>query len=131
MAGYIVAFVITPSPLTVAVEQGTATFQCQHPLADAIGWRVNGILLNMANLPNISTATPNDVTILSIATLLLYNGIIIECIAAFIDGSPPQFTTPIAFLIQGIHTVIIMHAVIAIASTVLDSWQTPPNGLRM
>ena len=55
----IVTFGITPSPLTVAVEQGTATFQYQHPLADVIGWRVNGISLNMAvALPNVSTATP-------------------------------------------------------------------------
>ena len=97
----------------MAVEQRTATFQCQHPLADVIGWRVNGILLNVAILPNVSSATPNDVTLLSIATLLSYNGMIIECIAAFIDGSPPQFTTPVALLIQGIHTVIVMHAVIA------------------
>ena len=92
-------FVIAPSPLTVAVEQGTATFQCQHSLADVIGWRVNGMPLNVVNLPNVSTATPNDVTILSFSTLLVYNGTIIECIATFIDGSPPQFTTPVAFLI--------------------------------
>ena len=31
-------FEMTPSPLTVAVEQGTATFQCQHSLADDINW---------------------------------------------------------------------------------------------
>ena len=97
-------FMIIPSPLTVAVEQGTATFQCQHPLAISIGWRgrVNGILQNVANLPNISTATPNNVTILSIATLLVYNGITVECIASFIDGSSPQFTPLVQLLIQGI-----------------------------
>ena len=85
-------FEITPSPLTVAVEQGIATIQCQHPLAISIGWRVNGILLNVATLQNVSTATPNDVTILSIATLLVYNGTAVECIVTFIDGSLPQFT---------------------------------------
>ena len=107
----IAAFEITPSPLTVAVEQGTATFQYQHPLAVSIGWRVNGILQNVANLPNVSTATPNDVTKLSIATLVAYNGTIIECIATFFDGSLPQFTAPVSLLTQGIHTVILMHAV--------------------
>ena len=61
------------------------------------------------HLPNVSTATTNDNTI---STLLVYNGTTVEC-KAFIDGSPPQFTPPIAFLIQGIHTVIVMHAVIA------------------
>ena len=106
-------FEVTPSPLTVAVEQGTATFQCQHPQAVAIGWRVNGTSLNMANLQNISTATTNDVTILTISTLLVYNGTTVECVATFIDGSSPQFTPPVAFFIQGIHTIIVMHAVIA------------------
>ena len=101
-------FAIAPSPLTVAVEQGTATFQCRHPLAVSIGWRVNEILLNVVTLQNISTATPNDVTILSIATLLVYNGITVECIASFIDGSPPQFTPPVRLLIQGIRRFIIM-----------------------
>ena len=57
MAGCIVAFEVTSSPLTVAVEQGTATFQCQHPLAVSIGWRVNGILLNSTTLLNVTTAT--------------------------------------------------------------------------
>ena len=101
-------FEITPSPLTVAVEQGTATFQCQHPLAVSIGWRVNGTLQNVANLPNISTATPNNVTILSIASLLVYNGMIIECVASFIDGSSPQFTSPVALHIQGTYYIIII-----------------------
>ena len=101
---------ITPSPLTVAVEQRTATFQCQHPLAPAIGWIVNGISLNMAALRNISTTsvgTPNGFsTILSIATLLVYNRATIECIATFTDGSPHQLTTQVALLIQGI---ILLH----------------------
>ena len=110
MAGCIVAFVITPSPLTVAVEQGTATFQCHHPLADVISWRVNGISLSIAALPNVSTAsvvTPNGVAvILSVGTLLDYNGTTVECIATFIDGSPPQLTTPVVLLIQGTTTIV-------------------------
>ena len=95
----VVTFEITPSPLTVAVEQGTATFQCQHPLAVAIGWRVNGIPLNIATLPNVS-AIPNDDTII-ISTLLDNNGTTVECIATFIDGSSPQFTPPVTLFIQG------------------------------
>ena len=100
-------FVITPSPLTVAVEQGTATFQCQHPLAIAVGWRVNGILLNVATFQNISSATPNDVTILSIGTLLVYNGTTVECIATFIDGSSPQFAPTVLLFIQGICRILL------------------------
>ena len=90
----------------MAVEQRTATFQCQHSLAGAVGWRVNGIPLNTANFQNISaTSTPgfNGITthILSIGTLLEYNGVTIECVA-FFDRSSPQFTPPVPLLIQGI-----------------------------
>jgi hypothetical protein len=91
----------------VAVEQGTATFQCQHPLADFISWRVNGIPLNLATLQNVSTAsvgTPNGVTIvLSIPTLFVYNGTTVECVAVFFDGLSPQFTAPVTLFIQGIY----------------------------
>ena len=110
MAGCPVSFMISPSPLTVAVEQETATFQCQHPLAIAIGWRVNGIPLNVAALQNVSITsigTPNGVTsLLSIGTLLVYNGITVECVAAFIDGSSPQLTTPVVLLIQGVTIIM-------------------------
>ena len=107
----IVTFEITPSPLTVAVEQGTATFQCQHPLADVIAWRVNGILLNMAALLNVSVTsvgTPNGVTtILSIGTLFENNRTTVECIAVFINGSSHQLTTPVVLLIQGMYNVLL------------------------
>ena len=104
---------MVPSPLimTVAVEQGIATFQCQHSLAVAIGWRVNGTLLNTVNFQNISATSVsghNGVSthILSIGTPLKYNGTAIECIATFIDGSPPQVTTSVPLLIQGIIIII-------------------------
>ena len=104
-------FDLVPSPLTVAVEQGVATFQCQHSLASAIGWRLNGILLNTENFQNISTAStlgPNGVSthILLIGTLLEYNGTTIECVATYFDGSLPMFTPPALLLIQG---MIIMY----------------------
>ena len=86
---------MAPSPLTVAVKQGTATFQCQHSLCDAVFWQVNGASLNRANFPNISTTT-------SIRTLLKYNQTTIVCVALFFDGTPPQFTAPVALLIQGL-----------------------------
>ena len=92
----------------MAVEQGTATFQCQHSLCDAVFWQVNGASLNRANFPNISTATSihkgNAVAhILSIGTLLKYNQTTVVCVALFFDGTPPpQFTAPVALLIQGL-----------------------------
>ena len=119
----------------MAVEQGTATFQCQHSLAVVIGWRVNGIPLSIAALHNVSTTvigTPNGVTsLLSIGTLLVYNGITVECIATFIDGSSPQFAPPVRLLIQGI-TIIIMSIPTNHCCTIIYIFeQTPPNRLRM
>ena len=110
------SFEITPSPLTVAVEQRTATFQCQHPQAVAIGWKVNGIPLNVATLQNVSDASVGILSgvarILSIRTLLVYNGTIVECIATFVNGSPPQFTPPVPLLIQGMYNKInVFHTV--------------------
>ena len=96
----------------MAVEQRTATFQCRHSFASAIGWRVNRMPLNTANFQNISaTSTPGldgvITHILSIRTLLEYNGTITECVA-FFDGPSSQVTTPaVPLLIQG---VFIMHA---------------------
>ncbi len=84
----------------MAVEQGTATFQCQHPLADVVGWRVNGIPLSVATLQNVSAVSVGATSMLSIGTLLVYNGTTVECVATFFDGSSPQFTAPVALLIQ-------------------------------
>ena len=103
-------FEITPSPLTVAVEQRTATFQCQCSHADLIDWRVNGSSLNTAiGLSNISITSirpSNGVVIymLSIETLLAYDGTIIECVAGFLDEPLPQlqFTPLVTLRIQGI-----------------------------
>ena len=100
-------FEVAPSPLTVAVEQGIASFQCQHSLADVIGWRVNGKPLNVVNLGNISSSTVtvytvDGATMLSIGTHLEYNGTIIDCVAIFFNGSPPQFSVPVALLVQGL-----------------------------
>ena len=109
-------FDLVPSPLTVAVEQGVATFHCQHSFAVAVGWRVNGMSLNTANFQNISTNStpgPNGAATLtlSIGTLLEYNGTTIECVAAFFDGSLPMFTPPVLLLIQG---MIIMYMYVCV-----------------
>ena len=53
----IAPFEITPSPLTVAVEQEVAVFVCQHLNSDGITWLVNGTSLNRINSPNISIST--------------------------------------------------------------------------
>ena len=94
-------FEITPDPLTVAVEQGTATFYCQHSSSDAINWRVNVTSVNKINSPNIATTTFTGVNTITFQTILEFNQTTVECVAIFFDGSPPQFTSPVALLIQG------------------------------
>ena len=107
----IVNFEITPSPLTVAVEQRNATFYCQHTTSDSISWIVNGISLNMINSSNIrssSSTEQNDgvkiysLLIMGNETLLELNHSTIECVAVFFDGSPSQLTQPVTLLVQGL-----------------------------
>ena len=85
----------------MAVEQETATFRCQHSSSDAINWRVNGSSQNKINSPNIFTSTYTDVDTITFQTLVEFNQTTVECVATFFDGSPPQFTSPVALLIQG------------------------------
>ena len=95
----------------MAVEQGTATFYCQHLTSDNISWRVNGISLNMINSQNIRSSSSNQqnggkiysLLITGNETLLEFNHSTIECIAVFFDGSPSQFTPPVTLLVQGLY----------------------------
>ena len=103
----IVNFEITPSPLTVAVEQRSATFYCQCLTCHSISWRVNRVAENKINSPNISTGEIQQIgggriLILIIELLLEFNQTIVECVAFFIDGTPPQFTPAVTLLIQGL-----------------------------
>ena len=49
---------------------------------------------------------PGTLTILALPE---YNGTVVECVAFFIDGSPPTFTPPVILIIQGrvvhVHTI--------------------------
>ena len=100
---------MTPSPLAVAVEQGTATFRCQHSFADDINWLVNGTSLNRVHSPDVysSVQFQGSVTTytLSIGTLVEYNETTIECVAIFLDGSPSLLTAPVTLFVQGLFTV--------------------------
>ena len=88
----------------MAVEQGTATFQCQHSLADGINWLLNGISISRAGLGPVSSIVQFKGSIatytLSIGTLIEYNQTTVECVAIFIE-SPPQMSQAVMLLIQG------------------------------
>ena len=101
-----VDFDLAPSPLTVAVEEGVATFHCQHTDCNSIDWRVNGTFLNrITSLLNISRdeqqvgAGVRKYSI-SIATSLEYNTSEVECVAYFSSGL--RLISPaVMLLIQG------------------------------
>ena len=85
----------------MAVEQKVATLECQHLSCDGITWLVNGTSLNRINSPNITSSNNGSIRLLSIGTLLEYSGTTVQCVATFLDGSPPIFTQPVRVLIQG------------------------------
>ena len=95
---------MVPSPLTVAVEQETATFKCQHSFAEDINWLLNGTSLNRAGLTNVSSSVQFRGSVrtytLLIGTLLEYNQTKIECVATLMDGLS-QFAGVVTLLIQG------------------------------
>ena len=103
-------FNLVPSPLTVAVEQGTASFQCQHPFANGINWLLNGTSPNRAGLISLFSSVHFTGSIrsyaLSFGILLEYNQTTVQCVAIFTDGSPPQFTEAVTLLIQGLFIII-------------------------
>ena len=95
----------------MAVEQGTATFYCQHLTCDSINWRVNGVPVNRINSPNISIndiqeSVGGRIYTLSIGTLLEFNQATVECVAVFFDGTPSLLTPAVTLLIQGLLNII-------------------------
>ena len=94
-----------PSPLNVTVEQQVAVFHCQHRSSDDIIWRVNGTSPNSPDIftEKFSFSVGGYRSSLSVRTLVGFNGITIECVALFFQGSFLfQFTSPVTLLIQGV-----------------------------
>ena len=83
----------------MAVEQETATFHCQYSSSGGINWRVNGTPLNKLDSANISIT--NGGTTITFPTLLVFHQTTVVCVA-FFDTSPPQFTSPVMLLVQGL-----------------------------
>lgn len=105
------SFQIAPTPLSVSVEQKMAAFHCQNLFAIGINWMVNRTPLNVLHPPSISAYDEHNVDgtvhVLSVKTLLKYNGTVIECVATF-NNSQTAFTTPVVLLVQGL---LITHSI--------------------
>ena len=83
--------------MTAGVE---AVFMCRHPTADYVVWRVNNVSVgrtsNQTSIP-VSQGTGT----LTILALPEYNGTVVECVALFIDGSPPEISPPVRLIVEG------------------------------
>lgn len=93
-------FLIHPVSLNVTVDT-VAVFQCQHPTAHSINWKINGSILR--DLPEgFSTDRSDDrVFSLNIEALAEYNSTVIQCAAFFLD-SPSEESEQSLMMIQGI-----------------------------
>ena len=93
-------FLISPASLNVTVDT-VAVFQCQHPNAHGINWKINDSILQ--DFPNgFSTYRNDGVFSLNIKGLTEYNQTVIQCVAFFID-SPSQESEQSLMMIQGIY----------------------------
>ena len=92
-------FLISPASLNVTVD-GVAVFQCQHPNAHSIDWKINGSFLQ--DFPHgFSTVRNDGIFSLNIKALAEYNPIVIQCVAFFTD-SPSEESEQSLMMIQGI-----------------------------
>ena len=93
-------FLISPGSLNVTLDT-VAVFQCQHPTAHVINWKINGSILR--DLPEgFSTDRSDDrVFSLNIKALVKYNQTVIQCAAFFVD-SPSEESEHSLMMIQGI-----------------------------
>ena len=93
--------------MIVVIPDEEHTYECSHPAADRISWRVNGVVLG-ADILTISgieytdmISHPGDaIYTLRIRALPQNNETTIQCTAAIVDQSP-QFSPVVTFLIQG------------------------------
>ena len=93
-------FLRSPASLNITLD-AVAVFQCQHPTADGINWRINGS--GLRGLPEGVITDRNDgVFFLIITALPVYNQTVIECVA-FFSNSPSEETDPAIMIIQGTH----------------------------
>ena len=98
-----IGFTITPTDLIVALGMA-AVFRCQHPTADAIGWRFNGTTLFGSTLDGVTATTTfvadRIINKLIVSALPYYNQTEVECVAYF-DDSPTMHSDVVDLTIQG------------------------------
>ena len=92
-------FLISPASLNVTVDT-VAVFQCQHPTAHSIDWKINGSFLQ--DFPDgFSIDRSDDVFSLNVEAFAEYNQTVIQCVA-FFTNSPSEESEQSLMMIQGI-----------------------------
>ena len=95
--------------MTASWLRVVAVFHCQHPTADAIGWRLNGTTLLGSTLDGViatSTSTASGIlNTLNISALPHYNQTKVECVAYF-DDSPTMDSDVVNLTIQGVKNLL-------------------------
>ena len=98
-------FTMIPTNLTV-VEGVEAVFHCQHPTADAIGWRLNGTTFFDSSWDDVFVAITSIaggiVNTLTILALSHYNKTQVECMALYFDGYPNMVSITGNLIVQGL-----------------------------
>jgi hypothetical protein len=91
--------ILSPVSLNVIVD-AVAVFQCQHPTAHGINWKINGSILQ--NLPEGFSTDRNDdrVFSLNIDAFAKYNQTVVQCVA-FFANSPSEESEQSIMMIQG------------------------------
>jgi hypothetical protein len=115
-------FLVSPASLNVTVDT-VAVFQCQHPTAHGVNWKINGSILQI--LPEgFSTDRSDDgVFSLNIEALAKYNQTVIQCVA-FFANSPSEESEQSIMMIQGIYLILIC----ALTSTCIYRLDTEAKG---
>ena len=83
--------------MTVKLGTVIPPSRCRHTSSSAfINWLVNG--LPVGRFPDIRSGSVNEdgniVYTLTIPAEPQYNGTVVECVAFFLDGSPPEVSSP-------------------------------------
>lgn len=101
-------FSVNPSTQIVP-ENEPSWFKCQHPMANFIGWRINGTSLSSYSTTDVSSHIDGPMHTLSIIARSVYNESTVECIALLPGGQPPQISAAAQLVVQGLFNFVSVH----------------------
>ena len=106
------AFTKSPRSHIWAIGNSTSViFECQHPTADVIGWKVNGMSLGDIGNDDFQVSSKrrngSAINYLTIHNLTAaYNHTKVECVAIFVDDSQQEVSSAAILLLQGYYKFV-------------------------